>query len=67
MVSLAPDINPPVTAVTSPSLAARIITVLLLLGMISFAAVQSHGVEPPECGPVTIGQSAIGGCDWIAP
>lgn len=45
--------------------ARRILVFLIFLGLISFAAVQSNRLDYRECGPFTIGQSAIGGCDWI--
>ena len=45
--------------------ARRILALLIFFGLMSLVAVQSLRLEPPECGPFTIGQSAIGGCDWI--
>ena len=49
-----------------PLRAKRILVLLFFLGLMSFAAVQSYRLNYRECGSFTIGQSAIGGCDWIA-
>ena len=41
---------------------------LLLLGLFSFVEQPSILTQPPkECGPFTIGKSAIGACDFIPP
>jgi hypothetical protein len=45
--------------------AVGILALLFFFGLIAFAAVQSLRLEQPQCKPFTIGQSAIGGCDWI--
>jgi hypothetical protein len=42
-----------------------ILVLLIYLGLMSLAAVQSLLLEQPKCGPFTIGQSATGTCDWI--
>jgi len=39
--------------------------VAVTLGTLSFAAVKDVR-EPDQCGPFTIGKSALGGCDWLA-
>jgi hypothetical protein len=49
----------------SPEFRAYILALLIFLGLMSLAAVQSYRFEHRECGPFTIGRSAIGGCDWI--
>jgi len=52
----------------SPKVRAWRLAVLMFLGLICLAAVQSYRLEGrDECGPFTIGRSAIGGCDWIGP
>lgn len=38
---------------------------LFLAGLFSIAAVQSCQLERRDCGPFTIGQSAIGSCEYI--
>jgi hypothetical protein len=47
----------------------RTLAVLSLLGLISFAAVsdQPSGDQGNrrECGPFILGQSLLGGCDWL--
>ena len=43
----------------------RLVWRLFLVGLFSIAAVQFHQSERRECGPFTIGQSAIGSCDYI--
>jgi hypothetical protein len=45
--------------------ATRILVLLIFLGLISFAAVQSSRLDHSKCGAFTIGESAVGGCDWI--
>lgn len=45
--------------------ATRILVLLIFLGLISFAAVQSSRLDHIKCGAFTIGESAVGGCDWI--
>lgn len=48
----------------------RVLVALALLGLLSFAAVwglrATHNDEPSQkCGPFTIGESEIGGCDRL--
>ena len=43
----------------------RILVLLIFFGLIAFVAMQSKRTNYRECGPFTIGQSAIGSCDWI--
>ncbi|HTV34485.1 MAG TPA: hypothetical protein VME69_15560 [Methylocella sp.] len=45
--------------------AKRILVLLIFLGLMSFVAMQSDRFNYRECGPFTIGQSVIAGCDWI--
>ena len=45
--------------------AGRILALLIVLGLISLAAVLADRLEVRKCGPFTIGRSAIGSCDWI--
>jgi hypothetical protein len=54
-------------AVLPPRLlrARYILAILLALGLVSLAAVSDRTEHPDECGPFSIGQSAIGGCDRI--
>jgi hypothetical protein len=48
----------------TPRRARRILAALLVLGVVSFAAVYSSLSEhPPECSAFTFGWSAFGGCD----
>lgn len=44
----------------------RLFRFLFLVGLFSLAAVQSCSLERLECGPFTIGRSAVGSCDYIA-
>jgi hypothetical protein len=42
------------------------VVLLIYLGLMTLAAVQTLRLEEPrECGPFTIGQSRLGGCDWL--
>ncbi len=41
------------------------IAVLIAVGLMTLAAVQSNRLTPERCKAFTIGQSAIGSCDWI--
>jgi hypothetical protein len=47
----------------------RTLAVLALLGIVSFAAVSDQPSadrgQRRECGPFIIGQSLLGGCDWL--
>lgn len=43
----------------------RFVWRLFLVGLFSIAAVQSCQLERHECGLFTIGQSAIGSCDYL--
>jgi hypothetical protein len=47
----------------------RTLAVLTLLGIASFAAVSDQPSadrgQKPECGPFILGQSLLGGCDWL--
>ena len=43
----------------------RSLAVLLLLGILSFAAVSDQSDERRECGPFTLGVSPLGACDWL--
>jgi hypothetical protein len=52
--------------VRSPCRARRLLSALIVLGLVSFAAVLwSVRQEPDECWAFQIGVSAIGGCDGI--
>jgi hypothetical protein len=42
-----------------------IVVLLMYLGLMSLAAVQSLRLEQPKCGPFTVGQSAVGSCDRL--
>ena len=42
----------------------RALAVLLLLSILSFAAVSDQTGERRECGPFTAGVSPADGCDW---
>lgn len=42
-----------------------LIRCLFFVGLISIAAVHSGQMERRDCGPFTIGQSAVGSCDYI--
>jgi hypothetical protein len=43
-----------------------LVVLLIYLGLMTLAAVQSLSPEQrQECGPFTIGRSAIGSCDWL--
>jgi hypothetical protein len=53
------------TAWPSTEILPRLVWRLFLVGLFSIAAVQSCQLERRECGPFTIGQSAIGSCDFI--
>jgi hypothetical protein len=48
----------------SPKLRALLVVILIFVGVMSFAAVL-YRAEEPQCGPFTIGVSAVSGCDWI--
>jgi hypothetical protein len=52
-----------------PTLAWRTLAVLALLGIISFAAVSDQPSADRDqrrvCGPFILGQSLLGGCDWL--
>ena len=47
----------------------RTLAVLALLGIVSFAAVSDQPSadrgQNRECGPFILGQSLLGGCDWL--
>ena len=43
----------------------RTLAVLLLIGVLSFAAVSDQSNEGRECGPFTLGVSPLDGCDWL--
>jgi hypothetical protein len=48
------------------NLSCRALASLMLLGIVSFAAVSDQSrEEPPKCGPFTLDRSALGGCDWL--
>jgi hypothetical protein len=43
-----------------------VLAVLILVGLVSFASVRAFETDDQrDCGPFTIGKSAIGGCDGI--
>jgi hypothetical protein len=52
-----------------PTQAWRTLAVLALLGIVSFAAVSDQpGTDRDQrrvCGPFILGQSPLGGCDWL--
>jgi hypothetical protein len=42
------------------------VVLLIYLGLMTLAAEQTLRLEQPrECGPFIIGQSSLGGCDWL--
>jgi hypothetical protein len=43
----------------------RTTAVLVLLGVLSFAAVCDQTGERRECGAFILGQSLLGGCAWL--
>jgi hypothetical protein len=43
----------------------RTLAVLLLLGILSFVSTSDQPDERRECGPFILGQSSLGGCDWL--
>jgi hypothetical protein len=49
----------------APTKAWMTMAVLLLLGMVSFAAVADQANQRRDCGPIEFGRSALGGCDWL--
>ena len=54
------DLGRPVTL--SPQLRSLFVAILIFLGVLTFAMT----LRQSQCGPLTIGVSAIGGCDFIA-
>jgi hypothetical protein len=43
-----------------------LVVLLIYLGLMTLAAVQSLSVEQRrECGPFILDQSVLGGCDWL--
>ena len=52
-----------------PTLAWRTLAVLALLGFVSLAAVSDQPAADRDqrraCGPFILGQSLLGGCDWL--
>jgi hypothetical protein len=65
MVDIAADDVAPDRARLNLARSWRALTVLLLLSILSFAAVSDQTGERRECGPFTIGVSPVGGCDWL--
>ena len=60
----------PTYTVTKSARARSLAIIALALGMLSFAGVaeyrwKHHDEDKDLCKPFTIGQSTIGGCDWI--
>jgi hypothetical protein len=50
----------------SPTKAWRALALLLFLGNLSFAAVSDQARdETTRCGPFTLDQSRLDGCDWL--
>jgi hypothetical protein len=43
----------------------RTLAVLLLLGILSVVVMSDQPNERRECGPMVIGTSAVGSCDWL--
>jgi hypothetical protein len=65
MVAIAADDVAPGRAGLNLARSWRALAVLLLLGILSFAAVSDQSGERRPCGPFTVGVSPVGGCDWV--
>jgi hypothetical protein len=62
MTDITADVFPTTRTNRTPRAAWRALAILMLLGMLSFAAVSD---QHRSCAPFAIGVSAIGGCDCI--
>ena len=63
------DIPADSVALPKSATAWRTLAVLALLGLVSFAAVSDQAPADRDqrraCGPFIVGQSLLGGCDWL--
>jgi hypothetical protein len=59
-------VAPPTTYINRKTfLVAVVLALLLTVGLMTLVAVQSLRKPPEPCKPFTIGQSALGSCDWV--